>query len=357
MNINPDGSYSSGPFNPNNGSQGPGGPQRPGGPGGSGKGPGNPFRRPRPKLNLPGRSAIIVLLVVLLALAVMDSYYTLKEDQYAVITTFGKPTMVSTSGLKFKIPFIQNVTKVTKTIQGFPLGYRIGSNQNVEEESLMITYDYNFVNVDFYVEYRVTDPIKYLYSSQSPVDILKMLCQSYIRDTIGLYNVDTVITTGKSEIQSAIKDKVMQRLEEEDIGLQLANIRIQDAEPPTSEVQRAFTAVETAKQSADTTVNNAKKYANEVIPAAAADADQIIKSAEAYKASRINEANGQASRFAELFAEYQKYPLITKQRLFYEAMESILPGMKLYILDADTGVQTALPLEQFAAVNVGGEVK
>jgi membrane protease subunit HflK len=287
----------------------------------------------------------------------MDSYYTLKEDQYAVITTFGKPTMVSTSGLKLKLPFIQEVTKVTKTIQGFPLGYRVGSSQSVDEESLMITYDYNFVNVDFYVEYRVTDPIKFLFHSQDPVGILKMLCQSYIRDTIGLYNVDTVITTGKSEIQAAIKDKVMKRLETEDIGLQLTNIRIQDAEPPTSDVQRAFTAVETAKQSADTTVNNAKKYANEVIPAAAADADQIIKSAEAYKASKINEASGQAARFAELYEEYQKYPLITKQRLFYEAMESILPEMKLYILDSDTGVQTALPLESFANVNLGGEDK
>ena len=339
MNINPDGSYSSGPA------------KKP--EGGSFGGPG---RKPLPKLslNLPGRAAILALILVLLALMVLDAFYTLKEDQYAVITTFGKPTMVSTSGLKLKLPFVQQVTKVTKTIQGFPLGYRIGSTQNVEEESLMITYDYNFVNVDFYVEYRVTDPIKYLYNSQNPVDILKMICQSYIRDTIGLYNVDTVITTGKSEIQAAIKEKVMARLEAEDIGLQLANIRIQDAEPPTRDVQRAFTAVETAKQSADTTVNNAKKYANEVIPAAAADADQIIKSAEAYKASRINEATGQAARFAELFNEYQKYPLITKQRLFYEAMESILPGMKLYILDADTGVQTALPLEQFATVNLGG---
>ena len=335
MNINPDGSYSSGPF----------------------KSSGDPGKKSRPKFTLPGKSAIIVVVLVLLVLAVMDSYYTLKEDQYAVITTFGKPTMVSTSGLKFKLPFIQDVTRVSKTIQGLPLGYRIASSQSVDEESLMITYDYNFVNVDFYVEYRVTDPIKFLYNSQDPVGILKMLCQSYIRDTIGLYNVDTVITTGKSEIQAAIKEKVMQRLEEEDIGLQLTNIRIQDAEPPTYEVQRAFTAVETAKQSADTTVNNAKKYANEVIPAAAADADQIIKSAEAYKASKINEASGQASRFAELFEEYQKYPLITKQRLFYEAMESILPGMKLYILDNDTGVQTALPLEQFATVNMGGEVK
>ena len=136
MNINPDGSYSSGPA-----------------------------QKPRPKLQFPGKSAILVLVVVLLVMAVLNSYYTLKEDQFAVITTFGKPTMVSTSGLKFKLPFIQQVTKVSKTIQGFPLGYRIGSTASVDEESLMITYDYNFVNVDFYVEYRVTDPIKYLYNS------------------------------------------------------------------------------------------------------------------------------------------------------------------------------------------------
>ena len=180
-----------------------------------------------------------------------------------------------------------------------------------------------------------------------------MLCQSYIRDTIGLYDVDSVITTGKSEIQSEIKQKVMNRLEQEDLGIQLTNLTIQDAEPPTLEVQQAFTAVETAKQSADTAVNNAKKYANEVTPAASADADQIIKQAEAYRESKINEAEGQAARFTELFAEYQNYPLITKQRLFYEAMEEILPEVKLYIVDEQTGVQTALPLEQFATVNAG----
>ncbi len=331
MNFGNDGFYSSGPQQ-----------QKP------------PFKKPvfrKP----PVKRILAIVLVILLAFSALDSFYTLKEDQYAVITTFGKPSMVSSSGLKFKIPFIQQVTKVSKTIQGFPLGYRADSNVSVDEESLMITYDYNFVNVDFYVEYRVTDPIKYLYNSQDPVGILKMLCQSYIRDTIGLYDVDSVITTGKSQIQAAIKDKVISRLESEDIGIQLTNITIQDAEPPTEEVQRAFTAVETAKQSADTTVNNAKKYANEVIPAANADADQIVKSAEAYKESRVNEASGQAARFAELYAEFEKYPLITKQRLFYETMEEILPGAKLYIVDANTGVQTALPLESFANVNVGGD--
>ena len=307
-----------------------------------------------PRGALPKKLVWLIPVVVIALLLILDSFYTLKEDQYAVITTFGKPTTVSASGLQPKIPLIQHVTKVSKSIQGFPLGYRTDGSE-VEDESLMITYDYNFVNVDFYVEYRVTDPIKFLYNSGDPLDILRMLCQSYIRDTIGLYDVDSVITTGKSEIQAAIKQKVVTRLESEDIGLQLTNITIQDAEPPTVEVQQAFTAVETAKQSADTAVNNARKYANEVIPAANADADQIIKSAEGYKESKINEANGQAARFKSLFDEYEKYPLITKQRLYYEAMEEILPGIKLYIVDENTGVQTALPLSPFASVDMGGE--
>ena len=315
----------------------------------------NEYKPPKPPKKKRWKLLWIVPVVLLAVILAMDSFYTLKEDQYAVLTTFGKPTTVSSSGLQPKIPLVQRVQKVSKSIQGFPLGYRIGSSENYDDESLMITFDYNFVNVDFYVEYRVTDPIKYLYNSSEPVDILKMLCQSYIRDTIGLYDVDSVITTGKSEIQAEIKQKVMDRLESEDIGLQLTNITIQDAEPPTAEVQQAFTAVETAKQSADTAVNNAKKYANEVTPAAEADADEIIKQAEAYKQGKINEAEGQTARFTELFNEYQKYPLITKQRLFYEAMEKILPDMKLVIVDEQTGVQTSLPLEPYAELNVGGE--
>ena len=314
----------------------------------------NEYQPPKPPKKKRWKLLWIVPVALLAVILAMDSFYTLKEDQYAVLTTFGKPTMVSSSGLQPKIPLVQRVQKVSKSIQGFPLGYRIGSNENYDDESLLITFDYNFVNVDFYVEYRVTDPIKYLYNSSEPVDILKMLCQSYIRDTIGLYDVDSVITTGKSEIQAEIKQKVMDRLESEDIGLQLTNITIQDAEPPTAEVQQAFTAVETAKQSADTAVNNAKKYANEVTPAAEADADEIIKQAEAYKQGKINEAEGQTARFTELFNEYQKYPLITKQRLFYEAMEKILPDMKLVIVDEQTGVQTSLPLEPYAELNVGG---
>ena len=305
-----------------------------------------------PQIRLPGKGIVITVLILALAAGlIVTSVYQLQEDEYAVITTFGKPSVVSTSGLKFRIPLIQRKTIVSKATQGFAIGYNLSNNASIEDESLMISVDFNFVNVDFYVEYRVTDPVKYLYNSREPVQILKMLCQSYIRDTIGLYGVDDVITTGKAEIQAAIRDKIVARLEQEDLGIALVNIAIQDAEPPTTEVQQAFKAVETSKQEAETAINNANKYANEQLPAAKANADEILQSAEAYRQSRVAEAEGQASRFRELYAEYAKFPEITRRRLFYESISTVFPDMKVIIMGKDGGkLETVLPLDSFIRV-------
>ena len=197
----------------------------------------------------------------------------------------------------------------------------------------------------------MTDPTKYLYASEAPVSILKNLTQSYIRDTIGLYDVDSVITTGKNEIQASIKQKIINRLETEHIGVQLVNITIQDAEPPTTEVIDAFKNVENAKQGKETSINKANQKRNEDIPAARAQADETVKTANAQAEERVNEAKGQVARLNELYAEYQKYPLITKQRMFYETMEEILPDMKVIIERSDGSTQTMLPLESFADLN------
>ena len=291
----------------------------------------------------PMRKQIITIVVVvvilgLLAVAGLNAFYTVGEQENAVVTTFGVPKTVTTPGLHFKIPFVQEVTKVDMTIKGFTIGYEPNSDVAKPEESLMITSDYNFVNVDFFAEYRVTDPVKYLYNSRDAFSILKTLTQSYIRDTIGLYPVDDVITSGKSQIQAEIKDKIIARMEAEDLGIQLVNLTIQDAEPPTAEVLAAFKDVENAKQGKDTALNNANKYRSEQIPAAEAQADQILQQAEADKTARINEAEGQVSRFNAMYEEYSKFPGITKQRMYYEAMEELLPGIKVVIVD-DSGNQ------------------
>lgn len=308
------------------------------------------------------RVAGIAAAVLIVASCAWDSFYMLNENTYAVVTTFGSPSVVKTAGLHFKIPFIQRVHMITKNIMGMPIGYSVEdaadpevSEDNpvsVSKESEMITKDFNFVEVDFYIEYQVVDPIQAFIHADTYQEIIKNLAQSYIRDTVGTYNVDDVITTGKSEIQSKVKEKLSNRLEQENIGYGIYNVTIQDAEPPTVEVTNAFKAVEDAKQGMDTAINQAKKYQSEQIPTANAKADKVIQDAEAYKQEKISEATGQAARFNDLYQEYSKYPLITKKRMFYEAMEDVLPELKV-IINASDGTQSLLPLEPFAEIPSG----
>lgn len=275
-----------------------------------------------------------------------DSFYQIGEQEQAVLVTLGKPRAVTETGLHFKIPLIQSVRKVNTTIQGFAVGYDISTNENILEESVMITSDYNFINVDFFAEYRIADPVQYLYASVDPEEILKNIAQSSIRTVVGRYTVDDVLTTGKSEIQTKIKEMITEKLTAQDVGLQLVNITMQDSEPPTTEIVQAFKAVENAKQGKETALNNANKYRNEQLPEAEAKADQIIKEAEAQKQTRINEAEAQVARFNAMYEEYRKNPVVTKQRMFYETMEEVLPGMKV-VIDNGDGVEKILPLDSF----------
>lgn len=277
----------------------------------------------------------------------LDTTYQIQEQEQAVLTTFGVPKAVNETGLHFKVPFVQQVQKVNTTIQGFPIGYSMGNNAVVENEGIMITSDYNFIDVDFFVEYRISEPVKYLYTSEQPEEILKNIAQSCIRTVIASYNVDEVLTTGKGEIQSKIKEMILNQMEEQDLGIQLVNITIQDSEPPTEEVMKAFKEVETAKQGKETALNNANKYRNEKLPEAQAQADQIIQDAEAQKQVRINEAEAEVARFNAMYEEYVKNPETTKMRMFYETMEDVLPGMKI-VIDNGSGVEKILPLDSFS---------
>ena len=299
---------------------------------------------------MPKRMKLVIgaaVAAVVLLPAAAGSFYQIQEQEQAVLVTFGKPKAVTETGLHLKLPLIQQVKKVNTTIQGFPVGYNEADNEVVESESIMITSDYNFIDVDFFVEYRISDPVAYLYASREPEQILRSISQSCIRNVIGSYVVDDVLTTGKSEIQAKIKEMIMEQLEEQEIGLMLTNITMQDSEPPTAEVMEAFKKVDTAKQGKETTLNNAEKYRSEKLPEAEAEADQIIKKAEAAKQTRVNEAEGQVARFNAMYEEYKKNPEITKERMYYEAMEDVLHGVKL-VIDGGDGVEKLLPLESFS---------
>lgn len=283
----------------------------------------------------------VLIVFVIIAIA-FSCAYSLNEDEDAVITTFGMPVTVEDSGLHFKIPFIQQCKIVDMSVRGMPIGYDNSTDETIENESLMITKDFNFINVDFYVEWQVTDAVSYLFASEEPTTILKTLAMSYIRDTIGSYNIDEVLTTGKAQIQSEIRTKLSDRMQKENLGISIRSVAIQDAEPPTAEVSAAFKAVEDAKQKAEETVNNAKTYRNKNIPAAEAQAKSILEAAEAQKQTRIREAEGQIARFNSMYEEYIKYPEITKTRMYYETMEELLPGLKIIIQDGNGNIVNVL---------------
>lgn len=292
------------------------------------------------------KSGIAAVLVVAIPVIGFGSLYNIQEQEQAVVTTMGKARTVAEPGLHFKVPFVQSVKKVNTTIQGFAIGYDPNDNESKEEDSLMITKDYNFVNVDFFVEYKVADPVRVVYESEDPLKVLQSITKSCIRTMIGSYDVDSVLTTGKNEIQSKIKQMIMEKLEVHDIGLTVVNVTIQDSEPPTQEVMEAFKAVETAKQGKETAINNANKYRNEKLPEATAQTDKILQEAESTKAKRINEANAEVAKFNAMYIEYQKNPEVTKKRMFYETMEQVLPDMKV-IIDGTDKTSTILPLDSF----------
>ncbi len=296
----------------------------------------------------------IAVVAVVLVLLFFNSMYTVSEQQQAVVLQFGRAISTQGAGLHYKIPFVQNIRLVDITTKGMEFGYQNNSDytQTVESESLMITNDFNFVNVDFYVEYKVSDPVKYLYMSRDPEGLLKNILQSEARSVVSAYNVDDVLTTAKSEIQTKVRDGVLFKVNQYDLGLMISNITIQDTEPPTEEVIAAFKNVENAKQNKDTEINNARTYYNEELPQARADADKIVKEAEAIKESRINESKGQVARFNEMYTEYSRNKEITRSRMYLETMEKILPDLKVYI-DGGSSGQTLkiLQLEEGEATN------
>ncbi|MGI5919245.1 MAG: FtsH protease activity modulator HflK [Christensenellales bacterium] len=300
------------------------------------------------------KTAVIVVVVALVLALALTCWYTVDDKQQAVVTTFGKVTDVTDAGIHFMLPFgIQQVNKVDVNVyQKIELGYRTDPSSPegytlIEDESNMITGDYNIVNVEFFVEYKVSDPVKYLFSSYEPEKILRNLIQSQVRTVVGSTNVDAVLTTGKEMIQQQVKELIIGVLAEYDIGLMLTDVKIQDSEPPTEEVTAAFKDVETAKQGAETVVNEAKAYRNAEIPKAQAQADKTLQNAEYLKQQRINQATERIALFEAMYSEYVNNPEITKSRMYYEIITKMLPGVKIFINTSQGGVDMLMPLDDF----------
>lgn len=281
----------------------------------------------------------IIVLVIVVAIIAFRSIYFISEQKNGVVTQFGKVVRVDTAGMHFKAPW-QSLQTVDITTHGTGIGYYVKDGQNIasEEDGIMITSDFNLLNIDFYMEYKVSDPVAYLYNSQTPEEILENIALANIRTVVSNYTVDEAMTTAKGLIEQEVKEAMIKSLEDTNIGLSVQNITIQDSEPPTEDIIAAFKAVETAKQGADTAKNNALQYKNEQIPKAEAKADKIVQNATASKEARIAEATGEASKFNKMYEQYSMYPEITKKRMFFEKVEEILPNTRVIITDGQSKI-------------------
>lgn len=289
---------------------------------------------------------------IALAIILFNSWYTVTDQQQAVVLTFGKVTNVAGAGIHFKFPDpIQSVIKVpVQMTQKLELGYRDqgeGNYVTVDEESKMITGDFNIVKIDFFIEWKVSDPKKYLFNSMDPEGILRDSSLGAARSIVGSASIDDVLTSGKTAIENEIKEKLVSSLDTYDIGIQVLDVKIQDSEPPNEEVKQSFKNVENAKQSKETAMNEANKYKNTEIPKAQAEADRILRNAESEKQTKINEAKGEVAKFLKMYEEYKNFEDITKTRLYLEAMEEILPGITVYIEDDSSSIQKLVPLKPF----------
>ena len=300
-----------------------------------------------------GRILKIVLAVVLVPVLFFCAFYTVSETEACVVTRFGKYISTEGAGPHLKIPGIDEIQKVSTANRVMTIGYNPETNENVLDESKMITGDMNLANVDFYITWRVTDAYRFLYSSSEPEEIFKNIIQAAGRTVIGNEGIDDVLTSGKLQIQADIKDIVIAELAKYELGITLVDIIIQDAEPADNAagaVNAAFKNVETAKQKQEQMENEGQAYKNRVVPKAQAEADKIVQDATAYKQARIAQAEGEVAEFVAMYAEYQKNPEIVKRRMYLEMIERVFPGLTVYIdtTDGDSMLKI-LQLEDGAA--------
>ncbi|MFC5471997.1 FtsH protease activity modulator HflK [Cohnella suwonensis] len=279
-----------------------------------------------------------------------SSFYTVQEQERAAILTFGKYTGESTAGLHFKWPYpIQQVVVVPAELtQRIYFGYRQEGDviTPVEEEALMITGDENIVSADAVVQWKIIDIRQYLYNIDDPEQFLRNAASSSIRSVIGSEKLDYAITDGKTEIQDKVRERLLELQGKYNTGMQIIDIKFQDIEPPSGQVEEAFRNVTNAREEKNTKINNAVKYENDKIPKARGEAQALIENAEGLKKSRILNAQGDVAQFNAIYAEYAKNPGVTESRLILETLEKILPNAKIFISESGGDTVKYLPLNE-----------
>ena len=262
--------------------------------------------------------------------------YTVGPDEVGVVQRFGKYDRIVQSGLNYHMPFPIETVKTPKVteVKRIEVGFRtVGKNQyrTVERESLMLTGDENIVDAELIVQYKIKEPINYLFNFIGPELTLREASEASLRTVVGRHNIDEALTSGKLMIQEETKELLQSILDKYGTGVQVVAVQLQDVSPP-KQVIDAFKDVASAKEDKNRMINEAEGYRNDVIPKARGEAQAMIREAEGFRESRIKRAEGDVAKFKAILKEYKKAKDVTRERLYLEAMEGILPGLEKYIV-------------------------
>lgn len=301
--------------------------------------------------NIKGVGAVVV--VILLLVVGKSTFYTVEPDEEAVVIRFGKFVGTNPPGLHFKLPIgIDEVFFVkTKRVLQEEFGFRTKnsssrrteySKTSFDNESLMLTGDLNVADVEWVVQYQISDPFNFLFRIGTPRNNIRDVSESIMRRVVGDRSVTEVLTTGRVEIAIEAQKLMQLVLDKYDMGIKIVTVKLQDVNPPNA-VKPSFNEVNEAKQEQEKVINQAEEAYNKVIPEAKGKADKVISEAEGYAEGLINESQGDAQKFAAILKEYKRAPLITRKRIYIETMEVIYKRMRnLTIIDPN--VKGVLPV-------------
>ena len=305
-----------------------------GGKGGSGGGSSSQG----PRAPIGGRVVGIAAAAVVIIWAA-SGFYTIKEAERGVVTRFGKFSHLVEPGLNWKPTFIDDVTAVN-----------VEAVRELAASGVMLTSDENVVRVEMNVQYRITDPQKYLYSVTSADDSLRQATDSALRGVIGKYTMDRILTEGRTVIRSDTQRELEETIRPYNMGITLLDVNFQAARPP-EEVKAAFDDAIAARENEQQYIREAEAYANEVQPQANGKAQRLLEEARAYKTKTVLEAQGEVSRFARILPEYKAAPQITRERLYIETMEKVLSHTRKVLVNDKGGNLMVLPLDQMLKGN------
>ncbi|HEX6995085.1 MAG TPA: FtsH protease activity modulator HflK [Gammaproteobacteria bacterium] len=305
-------------------------------------------RPPKPAYVLLGLAAAIV------AIGILTSFFTVQPEEQAILKRFGRVYDIAEPGLHFKLPFgIDTVQKVaTERVLKQEFGFRTTESAAFErsqftgpipDESLMLTGDLNIIQVEWVVQYRISDPIKFLYSMRNPTQSLRDLSESVMRRVVGNRVGSEVLTTARVDIANTAREEIQEAMDRYDNGIRVITVELQDVVPP-ERVQPAFNEVNEARQERERMINEANRQVNQQIPLAQGTAQRTIAEAEGYATERVNRALGEAARFSAVLAEYRNVPEVTRSRLYLEALNEVLPEVGSVIVVQGDGQIPPLPL-------------